>query len=161
MSIHLHFTDESLDAIASAVANRVLEKLDAHLKAAPSEGDPEALKAAADKAKADADKAAKAKAAKEAKAKKEAEEAAKAAAAETLAAEDGTEEAAGNVEVTKEEATAKMAEFRRKHGIPEVTALVSKYADKFINVKPADYAALLADAEARDAELSAKDDLDF
>lgn len=114
-----------------------------------------------DDAAAKAEKAAKAKAAKEAKAKKEAEAAAAAKKADTLAAEEGTEEAHDNVEVSEEDTRKKMADFRNRHGVVETMALVQKYADKFVNVKPADYAALLADMEAKDAALAKKDDLDF
>jgi hypothetical protein len=64
--------------------------------------------------------------------------------------EEGTEDAADQVEVTMEDARAKLREFRDKHGMAETTKVIGKYATKFSEVKPEDYAALISDLEAAD-----------
>lgn len=145
MKITVSLDEKDLDAVADAIADRVIAQVKESLgSAAKDEG---AKKAAPVKEATEPKKPASKKAAPKTPAPKD-------------EPEEGTEEAAEQVVVTRDDVLAKLREFRDKHGMNKATDVIGKFAGKFSEVKEEDYAALveaLDEADSAGAEADEED----
>lgn len=145
MKITVSLDEKDLDAVADAIADRVIAQVKESLgSAAKDEGAKKAapVKEVADKKPASNKKA-------EPKKPEPKEE-----------PEEGTEEAAESKVVTRDEALAKLREVKETKGVAKSLEVLNKYAKTFSAVEESDYAALVSDLEAalEDGEASGEDD---
>lgn len=133
MKITVSLDEKDLDAVADAIANRVLAQVKKHIDgAAKDEGTKKAapVKDAAESKKSAGKKT-------EAKTPDPKD-----------APEEGTEESADSKIVTREDALAKLREVKEAKGVAKSLEVLNKYAGKFSDVKEEDYAAFISDLDA-------------